>query len=97
MSDDFFALPPFKPVEALERLQRDLRALGLTQRGTLYERRGQAWVQAEVIESVLRVALARGAARNPVWQRRELKDSAQVRDFVTEVKRLLASQAERDE
>jgi len=46
---------------------------------------------------VLRVALARGAARNPVWQRRELKDSAQVRDFVTEVKRLLASQAERDE
>ena len=41
MSDEFgFALPPFKPDEALQTLRRELRALGLTEREGRFERRG---------------------------------------------------------
>lgn len=88
--DDFFAPPPFKPTEALQRLQRDLRALGLAERSGVYERRGTPWVKVTVTETVIEVALAKAPARSPQWQPRTLKDSAQVRDFVAAVKQQLA-------
>ena len=41
MTDDIgFAPPPFKPDEALLRLQRELRDLGLSEREGVFERRG---------------------------------------------------------
>lgn len=87
---DFFAPPAFKPAEALQRLQRELRGLGLSERAGTFERRGVAWVQAKVGPDVLDVALARAASRSPQWQPRTLKDSAQLRDFIAAVKQHLA-------
>jgi len=95
--DDFFAPPPFKPAEALQRLQRDLKALGLTERAGVYERRGTPWVKAAVTDTVIDAALAKAPARSPQWQARTLNDSAQVRDFLAAVKQHLARHEDRDE
>lgn len=88
--NDFFAPPRFNAAEGLQRLQRELRAMGLVERAGTFERQGQAWVQAKVDGAVLVVGLAKAPARTPQWQTRPLKDSAQVRDFVTAVKQQLA-------
>jgi len=40
--DGGFAPPPFKPDEALARLKRELRELGLAEREGVFERRGLA-------------------------------------------------------
>lgn len=96
-TDDFFAPPAFKPDDALQRLQRELRGLGLTERAGTFERQGQAWVQAKIGPSVLEVALAKAPARTPQWQARTLKDSAQLRDFIAAVKQQLARFDDRSE
>ena len=58
--DDFgFAVPPFKPDEALLRAKRDLRELGLTEREGRFERRSQ---------QIAKVAVE-GATLNEVWPR----------------------------
>ncbi len=50
MSDDFgFAPPPFKADEALQRLKRDLRELGLSEREGVFERRGVAVARARLV------------------------------------------------
>lgn len=95
--DDFFAPPPFKPADALQRLHRDLKALGLTERAGVYERRGTPWVKATAADTVIEAALAKAPARSPQWQTRALKDSAQVRDFLAAVKQQLAKHEDRDE
>lgn len=95
--DDFFAPPPFKPADALQRLQRDLKALGLIERAGVYERCGTPWVKAAVTDGVIEAALAKAPARAPQWQARTLKDSAQVRDFLAAVKQQLAKHEDRDE
>ena len=48
MSEDDWglALPAFKPDEALQRLARDLRGLGLQERQGVWERRGLAIARA---------------------------------------------------
>ncbi|HSI58749.1 MAG TPA: hypothetical protein VLA16_14415 [Ideonella sp.] len=97
MSEDFFAPPPFKPEEGLQRLQRELRGLGLSERGAQFERRGQALVCAMLEDGVLKAALVRQPARTPEWQRRTLSSSAELRDFVAELKTRLARWGDRDE
>ncbi len=91
--DDFgFVPPPFRPDEALQRLRRELRALGLTEREGRFERRGSAVARAAVDGAVLQAALVRRPVRSsPEWQPRALGSSAQVRDFVTELKQRLAA------
>jgi hypothetical protein len=96
-ADDFFAPPPFKPTEALQRLQRDLRSLGLVERAGVFERQGQAWVTVRTAAQALEVALAKAPARTPQWQPRTLKDNAQLRDFVAAVKQQLARHDDRSE
>jgi len=95
--DDFFAPPPFKPGEALQRLQRDLKALGLTERAGIYERQGASWVKVAAAENVIEAALVKAPGRSPQWQARTLKDNAQVRDFVAAVRQQLAKHQDRDE
>ncbi|NML13486.1 hypothetical protein [Azohydromonas caseinilytica] len=97
MSDDFFAPPPFKPDEALQRLQRELRALGLTEREGRFERRGQPIARVALDGAELKAARVRQPARTPQWQERVIKDSAALRDFVAELKRELARWGDRDE
>lgn len=93
----FFALPPFKPDEALARLRRDLREAGLTEREGQFESKGQALARAAVDgDGALQVALAKRPSRSPEWLSRTVKDSAQLRDFIQDVKRHLASWREDD-
>lgn len=98
MSDDFgFALPAFKPEEALQKLRRDLRELGLTEREGRFERRGTAIARAAVEGEVLKVALVKQPARTPEWNEKTVKDSAQLRDFLALVKKSLSGWSDADE
>jgi hypothetical protein len=92
------ALPAFQPDEALQRLRRDLKALGLTEREGRFERRGSAIARAAVDGALLQVAIVRRPSRSsPEWIAKALKDGAQVRDFVALVKKNLASWSDSDE
>ena len=65
-TDDFgFAPPPFKPEEALQRLRRDLRELGLSEREGVFERRGLAIARVRVDGAQLAAALVE-RPREPV-------------------------------
>lgn len=99
MSDEDvgFAPPPFRPDEALQKLARELRALGLGARGDQFERRGQAVARAALVDGQLQAAMVRQPGRSPEWQTRALTQSAQVRDFVAELKKRMAAWTDRDD
>jgi hypothetical protein len=90
--DDFsFAAPPFKPDEALASLARSLRDLGLTLRAGVFERRGRPIARAVVDGATLAAARVKRPSRgSPDWLQRTLRSSADVRDFVADLKRQLA-------
>ncbi|WP_269629961.1 hypothetical protein [Pelomonas sp. BJYL3] len=92
-----FALPAFKPDEALQKLRRDLRELGLTEREGRFERRGTAIARAAVDGSTLKVAIVKRPARTPEWIEKTVKDSAQLRDFLALVKKNLSGWSDADE
>jgi hypothetical protein len=91
-SDDFaFAPPPFKPEDALHRLKRELRDLGLSEREGKFERRGQAIARASLDGGALTAAAVKRPGRSPEWQPvRTLKSAADLRDFVAALKTSLA-------
>jgi hypothetical protein len=97
MSDDFFAPPAFKPDEALQRLRRDLRELGLSEREGRFERRGTPIARAAVDGATLKVAIVRTPSRTPQWIEKTLKDGAQLRDFVALLKKNLSGWSDVDE
>ena len=99
MSDDFgFALPPFKPAEAQQALRRELRALGLTEREGQFERRGSLIARAVVDGAVIRAARVQRPARSsPEWLDKTLRSSADVRDFVADLKKQLAQWSDSDD
>ena len=99
MNDDAgFAPPPFKPDEALQRLKRELRELGLSEREGVFEQRGLAIARAQVAGAQLVAALVRRPSRSsPQWQPRSLASSAALRDFIGEVKRALQQWRDRDD
>ncbi|MCR5865658.1 MULTISPECIES: hypothetical protein [Aquincola] len=92
MSDtpDFFALPAFKPAEALVQLKRQLRDLRLTERGDRYELAGLAVAELAATDTTLEARLVRRPARTPEWTTHRLASSADVRRFVDHVKSQLA-------
>ncbi|HYN60736.1 MAG TPA: hypothetical protein VET87_14455 [Rubrivivax sp.] len=96
--DTGFAAPPFKPDEALQRLTRELRDLGLTPREGVFERRGLAIARVHIDGAQLAAAIVRRPSRAaPQWQARSLGSSAAVRDFTAELKQALQSWGDRDE
>ena len=100
MNDDAwgFAPPPFQPEEALQRLRRDLRDLGLTERAGAFERGGVALARVAVSQGQLEAAVVRKPSRSsPEWQARTLKTSAEVRDFTQHLKKQLAQWSDRDD
>jgi hypothetical protein len=100
VSDDAwgFAPPPFQAEEALQRLRRDLKDLGLTERAGAFERGGVALARAAVSQGHLEAAVVRKPSRNsPQWQPRTLKTSADVRDFTQHLKKQLAQWSDRDD
>ncbi|NRF66562.1 hypothetical protein HLB44_06170 [Aquincola sp. S2] len=99
MSDDFFALPPFKPAEALGLLKRSLRDLRtLSERGDGYELKGSRVIELEADDKTITARLARRPMRGgtPEWDRFVLGASPDVRKFTDEVKRRLARWTEED-
>ena len=98
-TEDFgFAPPPFEPDEALASLTRGLRELGLAPRGQLFERRGTAIARAAVDGDTLVAAQVKRPSRgSPQWQSRSLRSSADVRDFVADLKKQLAQWSDRDD
>ena len=94
-----FAAPPFDADEALQRLRRELRTLGLLEREGRFERRGIAIAKAAIGEDgSLRAAWVKKPSRNsPEWVVRTLPSSAAVRDFVAELKRKLAGWGDDDD
>ncbi len=99
MSDDLgFAPPPFKPGDALQALQRSLRDLGLTERAGLFERRGVAIARAAVAGDTLAAARVKRPSRtSPEWLAKALRNSADVRAFVADLKTQLAMWSDRDD
>jgi len=93
-----FAPPPFKPDEALQRLKRELRELGLSEREGVFERRGVAIARARVEGAQLSAAMVKRPNRTgPQWQPRTLGHSAALRDFVADLKKALREWGDRDE
>ncbi len=99
MADDpEFAAAPFQPDEALQRLKRDLRALGLAERDGRFERRGLALARVVVQGATLCAARVRQPRRTgPEWIERLLRNSADVRDFVADLKKHLPLWSDRDD
>ena len=98
MSEDFgFAAPPFDAEAGLARLQRELRQLGLSEREGAFQRRDLAWARASLEDGVLGAALARQPARRPDWQPRQIRNNAELRDFVAALKRRLAESRDKDD
>ncbi len=99
MVDDFsFAPPPFKPDEALQTLKRDLRALGLTEREGLFERRGRLIARAALNGAVIKAARVKRPVRSsPAWLDKVLRSSADMRDFVVDLKKQLAQWSDSDD
>jgi hypothetical protein len=99
MSEDFFALPPFKPAEALPLLKRSLRDLhSLAERGDAFELKGQRVIELQADDSAIAARLAKRPMRagTPEWDVFKLAASPDVRRFTDEVKRRLARWTEED-
>lgn len=93
MSDDDsfgFALPAFKPDDALQALQRAARDLKLSARGAGFELRGKPVLQASVEGENLQVRLARKLAMTPEWDRQTVRNAAEQRKLIDELKKRLA-------
>jgi hypothetical protein len=98
MSEDSgFAPPPFKPLDALAGLKRQLRDLKLTERAGAFELRGSGVVQLQAGDTTIEARLAKRPARAPEWTVHTLKSGADVRRFVDAVKQQLARWSAADE
>jgi hypothetical protein len=93
-----FAPPSFRPDEALARLKRELRELGLAEREGVFERRGLAIARVRVDGAQLAAAIVQRPSRaSPQWQVRTLASSAAARDFSAAVKKALQQWGDRDD
>ena len=97
--DDFgFALPAFKPDEALQRAKRELREMGLAERSGQFERAGVAIAKLAVDGAGLKASLVKRPSRSsPEWTHKTLSNSAMLRDWTAELKKKLAGWSDRDE
>jgi hypothetical protein len=99
MSDDGlgYTPPPFKPDEALQRGKRELRELGLTEREGRFERKAQQIARLALDGATLKAAVVKRPGRTPEWTEKTLRSSADLRDFVADLKKKLATWSDRDE
>ncbi len=97
--EDFgFAMPAFKPDEALQRARRDLREMGLSERAGTFERAGVAIAKLVVEGAALKASVVKRPSRSsPEWTPKTLSNSAQLRDWTAELKKKLAGWSDRDE
>ena len=97
MVDDFFALPPFKPNEAMQQLKRFVRDLrALTEKGTGFELQGVAVLDLQAQGDVICARLARRRSPRSEWDVQTLKSSADVRKLQDDIKRRLLRWVDED-
>ena len=107
MSDDlgdFFALPPFKPDEALVQLRRQLKELRLDEQpGSAPHRfalKGVVVAELRVASDAPKPALAAAVVKRPLqrpeWVRQTLDSRDAVRKWLDGLKRQLASWGDDD-
>jgi hypothetical protein len=101
LSEDWgLAPPPFKPDDALQTLKRELRAMGLSEREGRFERKGTPIAKAVVAgdgNGIDAARVKRPSRTSPEWQPKRLTSSAQVRDFVADLKKQLAQWSDSDD
>lgn len=91
MSDDFFALPPFKPADALIQLKRSLRELRpLAERGDGFDLQGQRMIELAIDGQTLIAKLAQRQSQSPQWDKFVLRNGADMRKCIDEAKKRLA-------
>ena len=96
--DDAFALPPFKPDEALVQLRRSLRELrGLAERGGGFDWKGQPVIALAIDGEAITAKLARRPARSPEWEARRVASSAELRKWLDEVRARVKRWSDADE
>ena len=89
--DDFFAPPAFKPDEALVTLKRLLREQRpLAERGQRFELNGKPVIEVIAEAATIQARLAKRPAMSPEWDQLTLKNGADVRKLIDEVKKRLS-------
>lgn len=89
--NDFgFAPPPFNAEHALAAMKRALRDAKLAERGPGFELRGKRVAELVVNDGAIDARLARRLALSPDWDRRTLKNAAEQRQWLDELKKRLA-------
>jgi len=89
MADNDFLIPPFNPASARATLQRTLRDLTLTEREGVFEMKGLPVARLEAGPTTIAAGLARRLSRSPEWDASTLKDHADVRRFIDDLKKRL--------
>ncbi len=92
MSDDDlggFAPPPFKPEDALVQLKRSLRDLRLAERGSGFELRGKRVAELQIEGAAIAAKTARKLALTPEWDRTQIRNAAEQRKWLDELKKRL--------
>lgn len=97
MADDFFAPPPFKAADSLAGLKRSLRELQLAEREGRFELRGQPVAELRLEGDTIVAKAVKRPARAPEWTSRTLKNGADVRKFLDDLKRQLAAWRDSDD
>jgi len=98
VDDAGFAPQLFNAPAALASLQRDLRALGLTERSGMFERRGRAITKVALDGHTLQASVVKRPSRSsPEWTHKALKSGADIRDFVADMKKKIAGWSDRDD
>ncbi|MFM7505793.1 MAG: hypothetical protein ACKO3M_04395 [Rubrivivax sp.] len=88
MSDEDlgFAPPPFNAEHALAQMKRALRDAKLAERGPGFELRGRRVAELMVNGPAIEARLARRPALSPDWDRHTLKNAAEQRRWLDELK-----------
>jgi hypothetical protein len=90
-----FDAPPFKPAESLLQLRRSLRDMRpLAERGDGFDLQGQRVIELRCDDSFITARIARKALRSPEWDTVVIKNGADLRKCVDEVKKRLVQWTE---
>ena len=92
MSDEDigFTPPPFNAEHALAQMKRALRDAKVAERGPGFELRGRRVAELTVNGPAIEARLARRPALSPDWDRHTLKNAADQRKWIDELKSRLA-------
>ena len=87
--ESLFAPPPFDAAQALVQLKKQLRDLRLAERGAGFELKGQSIVEITLAGAAIQARLVKRPARTPEWTAHQLRNAADVRRFVDNVRQQL--------